>query len=157
MTKSSSRAASCLYDNKAECPILHVFKCIGGKWKLPVLWHLAEKETLRYNELKRTVRGVTNMMLTKCLRELEDFDLVHRMQYNEIPPRVEYSLTERGKTLLPALEALYAWGREHLDFAKDTEKLEAEDCGCQPRACPDSLVDSSLDGSADTSRGDSAA
>ncbi|HZF61452.1 MAG TPA: helix-turn-helix domain-containing protein [Desulfovibrio sp.] len=157
MTKSSSRAANCLYDDKAECPILHVFKCIGGKWKLPVLWHLAEKETLRYNELKRTVRGVTNMMLTKCLRELEDFGLVHRMQYNEIPPRVEYSLTERGKTLLPALEALYAWGREHLDFAKDTEKLEAEDCGCQPRACPDSLVDSSLDGSADTSKRGSAA
>ena len=157
MTKSSSRAANCLYDDKAECPILHVFKCIGGKWKLPVLWHLAEKETLRYNELKRTVRGVTNMMLTKCLRELEDFGLVHRMQYNEIPPRVEYSLTERGKTLLPALEALYAWGREHLDFAKDTEKLETEDCGCQPRACPDSLVDSSLDGSADTSKGGSAA
>ncbi len=153
MTKSSSHTASCLYDDKAECPILHVFKCIGGKWKLPVLWHLAEKETLRYNELKRTVRGVTNMMLTKCLRELEDFDLVHRMQYNEIPPRVEYSLTERGKTLLPALEALYAWGREHLDFAKDAEKLEAGDCGCQPRACPDTLVD----GSADTSKGDSAA
>lgn len=153
MTKSSSHTASCLYDDKAECPILHVFKCIGGKWKLPVLWHLAEKETLRYNELKRTVRGVTNMMLTKCLRELEDFDLVHRMQYNEIPPRVEYSLTERGKTLLPALEALYAWGREHLDFAKDAEKLEAGDCGCQPRACPDTLVDSSTD----TSKGDSAA
>lgn len=153
MTKSSSHTASCLYDDKAECPILHVFKCIGGKWKLPVLWHLAEKETLRYNELKRTVRGVTNMMLTKCLRELEEFDLVHRMQYNEIPPRVEYSLTERGKTLLPALEALYAWGREHLDFAKDAEKLEAGDCGCQPRACPDSLVD----GSADASKGDSAA
>ena len=153
MTKSSSRAASCLYDDKAECPILHVFKCIGGKWKLPVLWHLAEKETLRYNELKRTVRGVTNMMLTKCLRELEDFGLVHRMQYNEIPPRVEYSLTERGKTLLPALEALYAWGREYLDFAKDAEKLEAEDCGCQPRACPDSLVDAS----ADTAKGGSAA
>ena len=153
MTKSPSRAASGLYDDKTECPILHVFRCIGGKWKLPVLWHLAEKDTMRYNELKRSVRGVTNMMLTKCLRELEDFDLVHRMQYNEIPPRVEYSLTERCKTLLPALEALYAWGREHLDFENNAEKLEAEDCGCQPRACPDSLVDSS----ADTSKGGSAA
>ena len=93
------------------------------------------------------------MMLTKCLRELEDFGLVHRRQYNEIPPKVEYSLTERGKKLLPALEALYAWGREYLDFAKDAEKLEAEDCGCQPRACPDGLAD----GSADTSKGGSAA
>lgn len=122
MAKSPSRAASGLYDDKTECPILHVFKCIGGKWKLPVLWHLAEKDTMRYNELKRSVRGVTNMMLTKCLRELEDFGLVHRRQYNEIPPKVEYSLTERGKTLLPALEALYAWGREHLDFEKNARK-----------------------------------
>ena len=153
MTKSPSRTASGLYDDKTECPILHVFRCIGGKWKLPVLWHLAEKDTMRYNELKRSVRGVTNMMLTKCLRELEDFGLVHRRQYNEIPPKVEYSLTERGKKLLPALEALYAWGREHLDFAVSSEKVEAGDCGCQPRACPDSLVD----GSADTSKGGSAA
>ena len=153
MAKSPSRAASGLYDDKTECPILHVFRFIGGKWKLPVLWHLAEKDTMRYNELKRSVRGVTNMMLTKCLRELEDFGLVHRRQYNEIPPKVEYSLTERGKKLLPALEALYAWGREHLDFEKNAEKLEAEDCGCQPRACPDSLVDVSTD----TSKGGSAA
>ena len=153
MTKSSSRAASGLYDDKTECPILHVFRCIGGKWKLPVLWHLAEKDTMRYNELKRSVRGVTNMMLTKCLRELEDFGLVHRRQYNEIPPKVEYSLTERGKKLLPALEALYAWGREHLDFAVSSGMTVTDDCGCQPRACPDSLVD----GSADTSKGGSAA
>lgn len=157
MAKSPSRAASGLYDDKTECPILHVFRFIGGKWKLPVLWHLAEKETLRYNELKRSVRGVTNMMLTKCLRELEDFGLVHRRQYNEIPPKVEYSLTESGKKLLPALEALYAWGREHMDFSVSSGKTGAEDCGCQPRACSDNLVDSSLDGSADTSRGGSAA
>ena len=137
MTKSSSRAASCLYDDKAECPILHVFKCIGGKWKLPVLWHLAEKETLRYNELKRSVRGVTNMMLTKCLRELEDYGLVHRRQYNEVPPRVEYSLSERGKKLLPALEALYAWGREQLDFEKEAGNEDATGCDCQP---PDRLL-----------------
>ena len=153
MTKSPTSTTGGVYDDKTQCPILHVFRRIGGKWKLPILWHLADQDTVRYNELKRSVRGVTNMMLTKCLRELEDFGLVHRMQYNEIPPRVEYSLTERGKTLLPALEALYAWGREHLDFEKNAEKLEAEDCGCQPRACPDSLVDVS----ADTSKGGSAA
>ncbi|MFT3669987.1 MAG: helix-turn-helix domain-containing protein [Pseudoxanthomonas sp.] len=134
MTKSPARPANGLYDDKTECPILHVFRCIGGKWKLPILWHLAEKDTLRYNELKRSVRGVTNMMLTKCLRELEDFSLVQRKQYNEIPPRVEYSLTGRGKKLLPALEALHAWGREHLDYATAAGKPETEGCGCQPRA-----------------------
>ena len=153
MAKSPSRAASGLYDDKTECPILHVFRCIGGKWKLPVLWHLAEKDTMRYNELKRSVRGVTNMMLTKCLRELEEYGLVIRRQYNEVPPRVEYSLTERGKKLLPALGELYAWGREHLDFAVKSGMTETENCGCQPRACPDGLVD----GSTHTSKGGSAA
>ena len=153
MPKTTASPNGGLYDDKTECPILHVFRRIGGKWKLPILWHLADQETVRYNELKRSVRGVTNMMLTKCLRELEDFGLVHRRQYNEIPPKVEYSLTERGKKLLPALEALYAWGREHLDFVVKSGKAETEDCGCQLPACADGLGD----GPADTSKGGSAA
>ena len=134
MTKSPSSPISGLYDDKSQCPILHVFKRIGGKWKLPILWHLADQETVRYNELKRSVRGVTNMMLTKCLRELEDFGLVIRQQYNEVPPRVEYSLTNRGKTLLPALEQLYAWGREQLEYEKKAGLLVGSGCACQPTA-----------------------
>ena len=134
MTKSPSSPINGLYDDKTECPILHVFRRIGGKWKLPILWHLADKETVRYNELKRSVRGVTNMMLTKCLRELEDFGLVIRQQYNEVPPRVEYSLTNRGKTLLPALEQLYAWGREQLEYEKKAGLLVGSGCACQPTA-----------------------
>ncbi|QCC86636.1 transcriptional regulator [Desulfovibrio desulfuricans] len=137
MTKSPACASSGLYDDKSQCPILHVFKRIGGKWKLPILWHLADRETVRYNELKRSVRGVTNMMLTKCLRELEDYGLVHRRQYNEVPPRVEYSLSERGKKLLPALEALYAWGREQLDFEKKAGNEDATGCDSRP---PDRLL-----------------
>ena len=89
---------------------------------------------MRYNELKRSVRGITNMMLTKCLRELEDYGLVIRRQYNEVPPRVEYSLTERGKKLLPALAELYAWGREQLDFEKEAGLLDAKACACEPHA-----------------------
>jgi len=137
MTKSPSRPASGLYDDKTECPILHVFRRIGGKWKLPILWHLADQESVRYNELKRSVRGVTNMMLTKCLRELEEYGLVIRRQYNEVPPRVEYSLTERGKKLLPALAELYTWGREQLDFEKEAGLQNACGCGCQPHARQD--------------------
>ena len=132
MQKSSSLPSGGLYENKTECPILHVFRRIGGKWKLPILWHLADQDTVRYNELKRSVRGVTNMMLTKCLRELEDYGLVTRRQYNEVPPRVEYSLTERGKKLLPALAELYAWGREQLDFEKEAGLLDAKACACGP-------------------------
>ena len=134
MQKSSSLPTGGLYDNKTECPILHVFRRIGGKWKLPILWHLADQDAVRYNELKRSVRGVTNMMLTKCLRELEDFGLVIRQQYNEVPPRVEYSLTNRGKTLLPALEQLYAWGREQLEYEKKAGLLVGSGCACQPTA-----------------------
>lgn len=134
MQKSSSLPTGGLYDNKTECPILHVFRRIGGKWKLPILWHLADQDAVRYNELKRSVRGVTNMMLTKCLRELEDYGLVIRKQYNEVPPRVEYSLTERGKKLLPALAELYAWGREQLDFEKEAGLLDTRACACEPRA-----------------------
>ena len=133
-TKSPASPTGSPYDNKTECPILHVFKRIGGKWKLPILWHLADQESVRYNELKRSVRGVTNMMLTKCLRELEEYGLVIRRQYNEVPPRVEYSLTERGKKLLPALAELYTWGREQLDFENNAGLLDAQGCTCQPRA-----------------------
>lgn len=134
MSKSHTSPTGGVYDDKTQCPILHVFRRIGGKWKLPILWHLADQDTVRYNELKRSVRGVTNMMLTKCLRELEDYGLVIRRQYNEVPPRVEYSLTERGKKLLPALAELYAWGREQLDFEKEAGLLDAKACACGARA-----------------------
>lgn len=96
-----------IYDT--ECPILWAMNVIGQKWKLPILWYIRDKDTIRYNELRRKVVGITPTMLTKCLVELEESGLVHREQYAEIPPRVEYSLTEQGKTLLPALDELYRW------------------------------------------------
>lgn len=99
-----------------KCPVLYALEVIGGKWKLPVLWHLSAQGTVRYNQLKRSVYGITGMMLTKCLKELEEDGLVLRVQYQEIPPKVEYSLTERGKKLLPALKKLYAWGEEQLFY-----------------------------------------
>ena len=93
------------------CPILYAMEIIGQKWKLPILWYIAdaENQTLRYRELERKVVGITATMLTKCLRELEADDLVRRTHYPTIPPTVEYSLTERGKTLIPALESVYQW------------------------------------------------
>lgn len=78
------------------CPIIHALNLIGGKWKLPVLWHLFDAESVRYNELKRSVVGITNIMLTQCLRELEAAGLVRRNDFGEVPPRVEYSLTGRA-------------------------------------------------------------
>lgn len=96
---------------ETECPILYAMELIGQKWKLPILWYLAdaENQTLRYRELERKVVGITATMLTKCLRELETDGLVARTVYPTIPPAVEYALTERGKTLIPALESIYNW------------------------------------------------
>lgn len=97
---------------ETRCPVLYALDLIGGKWKLPVLWHLAGSPSVRYNELKRRVLGVTNLMLTKALRELERDGLVERHQFPEVPPHVEYSLTDNGRSLLPCLRDLYVWGEK---------------------------------------------
>ena len=97
------------------CPIVYALSIIGQKWKIPILWHLGESGTLRYGEIKRGIYGITNIMLTNSLRELEAHGLVSRVQYNEVPPHVEYSMTERGKSLIPLLKAIAAWGREQMD------------------------------------------
>ena len=109
MRKKPLPKAENIYET--ECPILYAMEIIGQKWKLPILWYIAdaENQTLRYRELERKVVGITATMLTKCLRELEADDLVRRTHYPTIPPTVEYSLTERGKTLIPALESVYQW------------------------------------------------
>ncbi len=109
-----------IYDT--ECPILYAMKIIGQKWKLPILWYIADSEnqTMRYKELERRVIGITATMLTKCLRELEADSLIKRKQYSTIPPTVEYSLSERGKTLIPALESVYKWAEEQMSNKKIT-------------------------------------
>lgn len=105
-----------IYDTK--CPLIYALEIIGQKWKLPIMWYLFENDFTRYNELKRKVKGITNMMLTKSLKELEEHNLIVRIQYETIPPKVEYSLTERGKKLLPALNELSKWGEEQLKLDK---------------------------------------
>ncbi|KYO65505.1 winged helix-turn-helix transcriptional regulator [Thermovenabulum gondwanense] len=101
------------YDNS---PLAYALNLIGGKWKLPVIWALSKNGTMRYNELKRNINVITNMMLTQVLRELENDGIINRKQYMEIPPRVEYSLTENGKELIPALKALAHWGSNMKKF-----------------------------------------
>lgn len=92
------------------CPVAFALRAIEGKWKLPVLWVLTQNGTLRYNELRRAVEGITNMMLTSTLKELENDGLITRTQYNEIPPHVDYCLSEAGIKLLPVLDELAKWG-----------------------------------------------
>ena len=102
---------------ETECPILYAMNIIGQKWKLPILWYIADAkdQTLRYRQLEKKVVGITATMLTKCLRELEADQLIIRTQYNTIPPTVKYSLSERGKTLIPALESVYQWAKGQMN------------------------------------------
>lgn len=96
-----------------HCPVSATLKLIGGKYKALILWHLVG-ETLRFSQLKRLVAGATPKMLTQQLRELEADGLVTRKVYPVVPPKVEYSLTEKGASLQPILEAMYSWGKNRL-------------------------------------------
>jgi len=100
----------CLYG----CPIEAAIDVIGGKWKAPILYHL-QGEIKRFNELSRLLPGITQRMLTRQLRELESDQIVHRKVFAEVPPKVEYSMTEFGLTLVPVLKEIQVWGYEYLD------------------------------------------
>lgn len=100
------------YDCSPGCPVEATLDMIGGKWKGVVLFHLLEG-VHRFSELRRKLPSVTQRMLTKQLRELEEAGLVSRTVYPEVPPRVEYGLTELGETLRPVIAALKAWGDRH--------------------------------------------
>jgi len=96
-----------------RCPVEATLGLIGGKYKALILWHLSESN-LRFSELKKAISGATPKMLTQQLRELEAQELVHREVFPIIPPKVEYSLTELGKSLMPVLAAMRDWGAEYL-------------------------------------------
>lgn len=87
---------------------------LGGKWKILILWYIATYEVQRFGELMRRIAGISQSTLTKQLRELEEDGLVHREIYREIPPKVEYSLTETGRSLVPILTDMVLWSQEWL-------------------------------------------
>lgn len=99
---------------------------IGGKWKLIILWHLGLDGVKRFGELNRLIPHITQKMLTNQLRELEEDQLVHRVVYPEVPPRVEYSLTPYGESLMPILKLMYDWGKDYGEQVvwKDAEMPE---------------------------------
>lgn len=110
MTKSNNTDKS----TDAICSVDYAFKRIGGKYKGRILWNLSLKNVLRYGELRRIITDVTPKMLTQTLRELEDDELVFRKVYHEVPPKVEYSLTEIGMELIPFISHLREWGSKQL-------------------------------------------
>lgn len=96
-----------------NCPVEATLALMGGKYKALILWHLADK-TLRYSELSKLIKAATPKMLTAQLRELEADNLIARRVYPVVPPRVEYSLTDFGKTIMPVLDAMCSWGSSYL-------------------------------------------
>lgn len=96
-----------------KCSIENIVDIIGSKWNLFIIWHLRTKK-LRFTELQNRMCGINSKTITKHLRDLERFTIIDRQVYPEVPPRVEYSLTERGKALLPIIEAMLEWGGEYL-------------------------------------------
>ena len=95
------------------CPVQTTLELIGGKYKALILWHLSEGK-LRFSELRKAINSATPKMLTQQLRELEAQQLIHREVYPVIPPKVEYSLTDLGKSLMPVLISMRNWGAAYL-------------------------------------------
>ncbi|WP_426005200.1 winged helix-turn-helix transcriptional regulator [Bacillus sp. DWP3-1] len=104
--------------NKAIAPVSYALNILAGKWNLKILAVLCSYNDIRYNELKRKVYGITGTMLNQSLKDLIENGIVQRVQYNEVPSRVEYSLTGAGLELIPIFEQLLLWGENQLEKSK---------------------------------------
>ena len=100
-------------ENPIACPMVSAINVIGGKWK-PIILHMLLDGTMRFGVIKKNIPPISQKMLTQQLRELEVDGIVHRQVYAEVPPKVEYSLTELGVTLSPILQELYTWGQKNM-------------------------------------------
>ena len=124
-----------------SCPVEATLDLIGGKYKALILWHLSEG-TLRFSELRKVIKNATPKMLTQQLRELENQALIHREVYPVVPPHVEYSLTDLGRSLMPILVAMRDWGDSYLrsrnlqsccfmmDSTPVTTETNCKECSC---------------------------
>ena len=108
--------------SNGHCPVTPLLVMLQGRWKSQIMYELCIYDSIRFGQLKKDLPGITNTMLTKSLRELEDDGLVHREQFNEVPPHVEYSLTDMGRDLLPVFYAIMNWG-----FKYEREIFEAKE------------------------------
>lgn len=96
-----------------NCPVVFCMNIIGGKWK-PSIIHMIRSEKNRYSILLKNIPEISKQTLTNQLRELETDGIIERMVFPEIPPRVEYTITEYGKTILPIIDSMYTWGRQNM-------------------------------------------
>jgi DNA-binding HxlR family transcriptional regulator len=117
----------CPDGNETACPVEFTLDVIGGKWKGVLLYHLMDDKK-RFNEFRRICPGITQRMLTLQLRELEEDGVVHREVYHQVPPKVEYSLTEFGRTLIPIIMLMRDWGEEYKikQLSKESRLIDSE-------------------------------
>ena len=108
------KVSDVILTESGNCPVMPVVQMLQGKWKLQILYELCIKSPMRFGELKKLLKPSTNTALTNALKELEKDELVQRIQYNEMPLRVEYSLTEKGQDLLPVFYAISQWGMKYI-------------------------------------------
>ena len=104
------KVGSVILTGEGNCPVTPVVQMLQGKWKLQILYELCIKCPMRFGELKKSIGSVSQKVLTAQLRDMEEKGLVNRQVYAEVPPRVEYSLTDLGKSLKPILDAMWIWG-----------------------------------------------
>jgi len=110
-----------------RCPAMETLqRVIGGKWKISILFYISLLEERRFGQLKRSIAGISESTLSKQLKELVADGLIDRIDFNEVPPRVEYQLTERGESLKPLLLAMWDWSESSFDFTEEErERMSA--------------------------------
>ena len=114
MSKQAKKESLCEDIAGRGCGLKKVLDIVGGKWKIMILCVIDNNEVVRYGELSRAIEGITNTMLSNSLKELESDGFVVRKQYDEMPVRVEYSLSDKAKSLIPILLELKKWGEDNL-------------------------------------------
>lgn len=115
--------------NHSQCRVAEALNIVVGKWKPIILFHLFSNGTMRFSELKSKIPDISQKMLTAQLRDLEKEDLIERVVYPQVPPKVEYSISEHGRSIQPILEMMHIWGVAHLDHmsAKHADTTGAQD------------------------------
>ena len=115
-----------------RCPLEHGLEVFGGKWKSRILCVLSAMGVLRYSALRREMGNITDAVLSAALKELMEDQLVLRQSYDEIPPRVEYRLTERGESVLPILQSICQWAGQYEKFDYSGTMIHCKKCGYRP-------------------------
>lgn len=110
---------------EVNCKFEQVLEILFGKWKTTIMFHLIQNGTMRFSELQRAMPDITKKMLTMQLRELEYHDIIHREVYQQVPPKVEYSISKYGESMFPVLEVMSEWGHKHVAHLNERYGEEA--------------------------------